>query len=261
MRSFKGTVFAIVVASLLMGCKSDAEHVDELPVEYKESKEEVVFEDLMAAIDMNDTLSRGNSLFYTKPNGASIEVYIYVNEKGETVKMIESYIDAGSSSICSNTFYFKEGARFASVEKFEDGTGEDAHFVERVSFYDEQDNPIISKSRSALFEEELDFEEYKSIDVYDCSMERALSVLNQSGPFATTFQGFVKEEPFTYIIVGENNKEGYSSSLVVQNVDRTIQVLTENEAEMIGKAVIIEFETVGSAEGYEYQILHHVALR
>jgi len=261
MNLFKSVSTILFFALVLIGC-SNQPGVNEDPItEYKASSEEIVFDDLIAEIDLNDTLSRGNSLFYSKPNGASIEVYVFVNEKGETVKMIESYIDGGSSSICSNTFYFKDGGRFASKEKFEVGEGEEGYFVERVSYYDEKDKPIVSKKRSATYEEELDFEMFSPIEKYNCSMERALSVLNQSGPFATTFQGFVKEEPYTYIIVGENKLDGYSSSLVVQNVDRTIQVLKENERDMIGKAVIIEFETVRSAEGYEYQILHSVQLR
>lgn len=260
MKAIGSVIILFFILGGLYSCGNEVKDTEEL-IEYKASEEELVFEDMVASIDMNDTLSTGNSLFYSKGNGASIEVKIFVNEKGETVKMIESYVDAGSTSICSNTFYFKKGERIASVEKREEGVGEDTYFVERVSYYDKKDKPFISKERKAEYEEELDYESFTSIENYDCSLERALDVLNQSGPFATTFQGFVMEEPFTYLIVGENNIDGYSSSLVVQDIDRTIQVLSENQSDMLGKALIIEFETVGSAEGYEYQILLSVALR
>jgi hypothetical protein len=92
-------------------------------------------------------------------------------------------------------------------------------------------------------------------------MERALNVLNQEQEFATTFRGFVKEDPYLYIIVGEDDVKGYCSSLVVQYVTATIQKLQAHELEMIGTPLIIDFETLSGEQGYEYQILLSAEIR
>ena len=88
-----------------------------------------------------------------------------------------------------------------------------------------------------------------------------MQVLNQEGEFATTFQGFISEEPYLYLIVGEDEPTGYTSSLVVQYVDQTIQKLQMNEKEMIGKGIQVGFETLSGTQGYEYQILLSTVLR
>jgi hypothetical protein len=63
------------------------------------------------------------------------------------------------------------------------------------------------------------------------------------------------------LIVGENEKSGFTSSLVVQYIDQTIQKLQTYEKEMIGKGIQVEFETLSGNQGYEYQILLSTRLR
>ena len=127
--------------------------------------------------------------------------------------------------------------------------------MERISYYDEKENPIKTIERIADFEDQLYREEFKVVENYNCSSKRALMALNQEGEFSTTFQGFIKEEPYLYLIVGDNEDNGYTSALVVQYEDQTIKKLQMYEAEMIGKGIQVEFETLSGTQGYDYQIL------
>lgn len=258
-------VIAMLLLVILSGCQGDEgsnEHSENKEFEeYVASELELAYENYAAEVDADTTLRKGNSLYYSREDGATMEVFISVNDKDETMKVVEIYSNSGSVSLCSNTFYFKNGKKYISKELFEEGTELTGHFVERISYYDENEKPIETKLRKAEFEDHLDFEMFSKADNYDCSTDRAFRVLNQEEEFATTFQGFISEEPYLYLIVGENEPTGYTSSLVVQYVDQTIQKLQMNEKEMIGKGIQVGFETLSGSQGYEYQILLSTVLR
>ncbi|GEM_PF-483078 len=258
--------FTVAVSMTMFGFTScgEAEPVvaeDDTPEVYVPNEDEIAFDEYIAGIEANDSLAAGNSLYYSKGNGQSTEVEFFVNDKNEMVKMVEYYTQE-SMTIAKNVFYFKDNRKFASMELFETGEGEEMHFVERVSYYGENEEPIITKQKTAIYEQDLDVESYELVDKHDCDMKHALEILNQEGEFNTTFQGFVKEGAFLYLIVGGNDPEAFSSSLVVQYVDQTIKKLQENETAMIGVPLTINFETVEDAgEGFEYQILLSAVVR
>lgn len=256
--------FLVIISTLLFfSCQDNLE--DETPIdgieEYVPNKDEIAFEEMISEIDLNDSLRVGQSLFYSKEGGASVDVEIKVNDKDEMVKMVEEYTVENSPSIESNTFYFSGGNMIASKELFEEGVGEEAVYVEKVTYYDKEENPILTKRKAANYQDELDFESYEIVDNTKCSYDRALAVLNQEGEYGTTFQGFVKEDPYLYIIVGEKKKDGYYSSLVVQYMTPLIKTLEENEASMIGTPLQVDFETLNGEQGFEYQILMNVQRR
>tara|TARA_R110002072_G_scaffold238939_1_gene396615 strand:+ start:159 stop:941 length:783 start_codon:yes stop_codon:yes gene_type:complete len=227
--------------------------------EYIPNKDEVAFEQLISDIDQNDSLRVGQSLFYSKEGGASVDVEIRVNETGLMVKLREVYTTKDSPSINKNIFYFSDKGMFASIELFEEGIGEAAVYVERVTYYNDDEEPIITKRKQAAYEEELDFETFAIVDKHSASYDRAIAVLNQEGEYGTTFQGFVKEEPYLYLIVGENETDGYYSSLVVQRMTPLIKTLQENEKNMMGTPLKLDYETLNGEQGYEYQILMNVS--
>jgi hypothetical protein len=254
-----------IIVLVVSGCEDSKEPGsninEEINSEYVSNEDEVAFEQMIAEIDGNDSFTTANSLFYTRENGESTEVQMFLDAKNEPVKMIEIFTSGSSQSICNRTFYLKDGKKIATRETLEEGEGKNAHFIERISYYDEKEKPIATKQKTAPYEEELELESYSLIEKFDCSMERALNVLNQEQEFATTFRGFVKEDPYLYIIVGEDDVKGYCSSLVVQYVTATIQKLQAHELEMIGTPLIIDFETLSGEQGYEYQILLSAEIR
>lgn len=254
----------LLLGFFLPACSSENNPVDSThptSEEYVPNENEVAYEAYIAEIDSDDSLGIGNSLFYSKGNSEFTEVEFYVNDKGEMVKMIESYTQA-SQTVAKNIFYLKKGRKFASKELYEVNKNGEFSFVERVTYYDDKEKPLVTKERVAPFEQDLDFESFKSAKKQDCSMQRALDILDQKGEFNTTYQGYVKEGGFTYIIVGGVEADGYTSSLLVQYEDATIKKLMANEKAMIGTPLIVDFQVVEDAgEGFEYQILRSIALR
>ena len=266
MQKVRSSYFVILLVSFsFIGCQDNKEDVvldsTAETVEYSPSDSEREYETYASAVDADTSLLKGNSLYYSREDGATMEVLISVDKNNQPIKMKELYSETGSLSLCSNTFYFKNGKKHISIELFEEGDGMTGAFTERISYYDEKEVPVKTLERKAEYEDQLEFEQYAVSKKTDCSTERAFRALNQEGEFATTFQGFIKEWPYLYLIVGENEKVGFTSSLVVQYEGQTIQNLQANEKEMIGKGIQVEFETLSGSQGYEYQILMSTRMR
>ncbi len=223
--------------------------------DYQPSSDEIKFEKIIDEIDANDSLRYGQSLSYNRPDGASVFVKIFVNDSNYTVKLFEEYTLPNSPSIQSNTFYFDQGHLIASRELFEEGTGNEGHFVERVTYYDENENPILTKRKVAPYEEELVYESFAKAETVSCSYKRAMQVINQEGEYETNFVEFISEDPYLYLIVGENKKDGYYSSLVVQMMTSLIKKLQSDPEKYFGTPLIVNYETLNGDQGYEYQIL------
>lgn len=258
-------LFSILLLSTLFltACSSEDNPVDADPAseEYVPNAQEVAYEDYISQIDANDSLGVGNSLFYSKGNDDFTEVELFVNDEGEMVKMIESYTQT-TQTVAKNIFYLKEGKKFASKELYEVNKNGEFSFIERVTYYDKKEKPLVTKERTAPFEQDLELETFKSTKKQDCNMQRALNILDQKGEFSTTYQGYVKEAGFTYIIVGGPGKEDFTSSLLVQYEDATIKKLIANEKAMIGTPLIVDFQVVEDpGEGFEYQILRSLSIR
>lgn len=239
--------------------ENDAAIEDQQP-EYTANEEQLEYETWMMEIDMNDSLHTGNSLYYSKPTGESVEVEIFINDSSEMVKAVESYTVPGSYSVSRRIFYLRDGVKIATRELFEDSTVTGAAFSERVTFYDSDEKPIATKQRTAAFEESLDYESFTITANSNCTMERVMRVLNREEEFATTFQGFVSDGGATYLIVGEDIDDGFTSTMIVQFVDETIQWLQANEAEAIGKLLKLNFEKRNDGQGFEYQLLYGAAI-
>lgn len=263
MKIFTFWSLLLAFAFIFQSCKDDAlkgddnnEFVDEINETYVPSNEEVKFETIMGEIESNMDYQMGNSLFYSRPDGATADVQIFLDENDGMKKMVYYYTKPNSSSTEKQIFYFNEGQRIISRELFDNGSA----FEERITFYNKKDEAIFTKSRTADYEEYLDQVDFHPIDVFACDMKEAIEVLNQEGHFATTFRGFVEETPYLYLIVGEDDMEGYTSSLVVQSIDQSISKLKASELEHVGKTIKIEFERSGGAEGFEYQLLQSAVL-
>jgi hypothetical protein len=251
--------------AFLQSCGSETANstdpTTELNKEYVPNKEEIAFEEKMAAIDANQNFQKGNSLFYSRVDGASVDVALFINSNNAVVKMVERYTNSATQSVCSNIFYLENNKKFASRELFEYASKDSLSFSERIIYYDKKEKPIVTKMKTAYFEDELDYESFSIVENHDCSIQRAIDVINQTGEYVTTFRGFVKEDPYLYLIVGENDNKGYSSSLVVQMMTSTIKKLQLNEAKMIGAPLTVDFQTLDDSQGFVYQILNSAHIR
>ena len=88
----------------------------------------------------------------------------------------------------------------------------------------------------------------------------AKAVLNQTGPFKTTFQGFFKNGPLDYLIVGGEGQNDFTSTLLVQFEDQQVKFLKENERRMIGTPLIVNYEKMVDEQNFEFQVLLQVQI-
>lgn len=250
-----------ILAIGLFSCGENEEIIEHVNSELtnEPDERETEFEQLIEAIDTDESLRQGQSLFYSRDDGATEEVTVFVNDSNVTVKIYHEFTSPNAPSLSSNTYHFHEGVMIASKELFEEGTGEEGHFVERKTYYDSNEKPIVTKRRVAPYEDNLDFEQFTIAKKQALSYKKPLDILNQTGPFETTFQGYIEEKPYLYMIVGENKPGGYYSSLVVQLMTPLIKKMQTNEKEMIGTALNVDYETLNGAQGYVYQILMSVS--
>ena len=218
-------------------------------------KNEGDFEDKMAAIENYSNWKIMNSLAYNNNAGSREEVIACLNEKDEAVKLEEVFYDAATGNYGRRIFYAEGGKKFASKEVFFDNQLKAPQFIERISFYDKKQQPIYTRERSAALEEDLESQEFVQKSPVGVSIDRAMQIINQQGPFETTFQGFVQNGGLNYILVGENTPDGFASSLVVQYESAEIVKLKKNERGMIGIPVEVQHQTMLDEQGLKFQIL------
>lgn len=259
-------IIQIILASILLfsinSCDSEPEVKEpdtwDVNEDHEPNIQQVNAEEYIAKIEA-DTLKSGNSLYYSREDGATVEAEVFVNDSSVLVKMIEEYTNSNSGSIATNTFYYKDNKKFVSKESYEEGEGDEAHYVERVTYYSDG-KASVTKERKAPFEDELSSNVFLIVKTQDCSDIRAFEVMNQKGEYGSTFQGFVHADQLLYLIVGEDKKEGYSSTLVVQYITPTINRLLADEKGMLGTPLRVNFEVMKEGKGYEFQALMGVEI-
>ena len=218
---------------------------------------EISYEEYAAEINADDSLLIANSMFYTNEAGESVKVILFfrqVGDSSELVKMQELMVKDPSGVISTNEFYYKAGKKTISRQFFPESEGDSLYFVELSSFYNNDEKVLITKRRTSPWEELLHQETYTKVANKACRDDRAFSVVNQEGNFETTFQGFVDMNPYLYLLVGENKKEGYTSALIVQSRTNVVRQLQANESEMIGTPLVVNFDVIQEGPS-EQQIL------
>jgi hypothetical protein len=148
---------------------------------------EFKIEQMITKTELNDKLVVMNSLYFTKSDLSSIEVFAYLDKQNNILKIEEKFIDASKNYSSTNIYYINKGRKYATKERFSNGKGKNSSYTDRVSFYDNKEKVILSKSRHAEFEEDLEASSFSNISFYDCSITRAMNVINQSGEFETKF--------------------------------------------------------------------------
>lgn len=258
---FKFLFSAIILATLMSACSDSDSQVLETKND-KKANQGITddgrggeFEDYIATVDVNDSLITANTLYYAKPSGESYQVYLKLDNESNLVRMQETYTTASSGSILNTYYYYRDGMKVATKEFYLTGEGESEMFNERVSYYNEKEEAIITKMRTARFEEYLENETFKIIDPVDCSDKKAKRALTRGGEFATNFVGVIKQDAINYIIVGEGVEGGFTTSLVVQQFTPLIVQMLANPDKFKGEPMDIEFQEVPDGQGFTFQSL------
>lgn len=195
------------------------------------------------------------SLRYSKDDiGESIEVFGYMNADNEIMKIEEQFSDGNGKNNGKRTFYLNGGKPFVSLELIDEVSGGKAQFVDRISYYDENGKVMKTKERRADYQDLTESMKYKPAPLYAVSMDRALRALNQEKEFQTTFQGFIHQDVFSYLIVGENNPDGFRSTLRLDYKDKLIQLLSDNESGYMGEPIRVNFQKHTDESGFQFQV-------
>jgi hypothetical protein len=251
----KTLLLSPVVLFFLLFSSCSGENKGSDNVHFKKPKNANDIETHMAEIENNPDWKVMNSLAYNNNEGSTEEVIAYLNASDEAVKLEERFSDVSTGNYGKRLFYVADQKTFASKEVYFDNTLKEPAFIERISFYGKNQQPVYTRERTAPTELELDNASFQQKNPVGISIERAMQVINQQGEFATTFQGFVQSGGLTYILVGENSQDGFASSLAIQYENEDIKKLKLNERGMIGTPLQIKHQTMVDEKGLKFQVL------
>ena len=80
-----------------------------------------------------------------------------------------------------------------------------------------------------------------------------MDALNSRKEFATTFQGFVNQDMFSYIILGPDDPNGFTTALRLDYKDQLVNILASDPEKYMGAHVKVNFE-VHNDRGFEFQV-------
>lgn len=248
-------IFPIVL--LLAACGEDTKTVDKPKGEIVKSfKNEAEMDEYMQELDALVAASGtvANSLHYEKSDGTMIEVIGHM-DRDNKIHIVEEQFAEGAGKTTGVRFFYlnQNGKPFATHEQIDEITGDQAQFVERITYYDSKGKVLKTKERRAQFQDEIDRFSYKPAPKHAISIDRAWRALNSEKEFETTFQGFVYQDVMSYLIVGENSKDGFTSALRLDYKDLLIQQLNNDPDAYIGEKLTVNFQ-VHEDRGLEFQI-------
>lgn len=210
-------------------------------------------QELKIIVESSDLIA--NSLRYEKGStGESIEVFGHV-DKTNTLQIVEEVFSEGNGKSSGSIFYYLEnGKPFVTQELIDEvtSTGEGS-FVDRISYYNAKGKVLKTKERRARFQDEISSKAYQSVPLHEVKIDRAMRALNSEKEFETTFQGFVDQDIFSYLIVGPNYPDGFTSALRLDYKDKLIQILLSDPKNHLGAKLKVNFENYED-RGFRFQV-------
>lgn len=209
-------------------------------------------QELKIIVESSDLVA--NSLRYEKPDGSSIEVIGHV-DKTSVLQIVEEVFSGGNGKTNGTIFYYLQNGKPFVTQELIDEVNEqnEGVFIDRISYYDVNGKVIKTKERRASFQDDIVNESYKAVPLHAVSIDRAMRALNSEKEFETTFQGFVHQDMFSYLIVGENTPDGYTTALRLDYKDQLINVLNSDPKKYIGSKIKLNFEN-HEDRGFHFQV-------
>lgn len=259
----KNVFFILVFSILFSSCNDNKKDNVKAPVAepHQASKQELYFDDKIAAIDLNEgTYDVSQSLNYSKEDGASESVKLLLKDKN-IIRLMREFNDVKTGNYGKNYFYFENGEQFASKEVYYDNQLKSPQFVERTTYYDKKGKAVFTKEKMAEYEADLEATTALPTKIKHIDISRAWSILNQEKEFETTFQGTVEANGATFLIVGPNDPNGFTSALVIQHYYGEIGAMVKNPKKYLGVPLEIEFQEMQDEKGFTFQILINAKIK
>jgi hypothetical protein len=267
MCNFIRSVLCLCLVVFLVGCENQQRKRlsfdnTEIP---DASKYEKVFSDqdqydsLVRKIDNSKKYTEVYSLEYGDKKGNRCMVTGLLNSKKSVIKLKleESRMDG---VILVTDFYFSGKNLFFARQRVNDFNKDSMGFGEVFSYFGTNRKIIYSASKMANTEAELDNLKAFYVKKVDFDPAKALSIINQKGPFETRFQGSIDTEAYTFIIVGTSGKNGQNSALAYNKNYPLAEEMAKNESKYLNKKLRIDFTKVTEANNFSYQGLTGIKL-
>jgi hypothetical protein len=254
----KKYIFPLLLVGLV-SCGSDnssEKNPEEKKVIVKHFKNEAEMDEqvlqLKKTTESSDLIA--NSLHYEKADGQMFEV-IGLLDTANVIQILEEQFSEGNGKTNGTRFYFlNNGKPFVIQELIDQVNGEnEAVFIDRISYYDAKGKIIKTKERSASFQDDINTMKYKAAPLHPISSDRAMDALNSKKEFATTFQGFVHQDMFSYIILGADDPNGFTTALRLDYKDQLVNILASDPEKYMGSHLKVNFE-VHVDRGFEFQV-------
>lgn len=246
----------LALFGILISCSGTSNSTDEGTVVVEKLSNEGSYEAEIRELDKKVALGGEllSSFRYTKENGAMILVHAHLSKQGKIIKIDEEYADGDNGNYGLNSYYFKGDSVFATRAYYEDTENQvNPGFVERYSYYADNGKVVKTIERRSPQEEGIESAEFKPTVLTALRADRARKVLNQEGEFRTFFQGFVEVQALRYIILGEEDDAGYTTTVRVDQPDGFVAFLIANQRACLNKEVQVAFKNVVDQTGFEYQ--------
>lgn len=247
----------VLVLSACGGSKENEKTKEKDSPVVRSFKSESDMDARMAEIDAEVEKSEqiAASLYYSKAEtGESFEVLGYLNTQNSILKVEEIFNDGNGKNSGHRYYYLNDGKPFLTIEKYDEVGGAAPVFVDRITYYDKAGKLLKTKERRGPYQEVVETMGYQPAPLKGISIERAMRALNQEKEFATTFQGFIHQDYFTYISVGENKPDGFRTALRCDYKDQLINVLSGNEESYLGEPLRVQFQKHSDENGFEFQV-------
>jgi len=174
-------------------------------------------------------------------------------EDSAVVKIVESFIDNTNNTFGRRIYYMQnDNLVFVRELKQEPTADSIGQMHETISYYKNGD---VSKSaeKTAKFEEDLDTTNYVSCKKRTMPFDNLVALMNREGKYTTNYLGFIKAGDFQFLWLGENDKDGLTTTLMIDLQDKFIADLLKNPTKNLGKHMDVDFEP-STIQGITYQM-------
>ncbi len=257
----KNIFFLFLVGCAIFGCnEKQSKQIKDINVNSEELRNsdfanDSIYFSFKNNIESDSSLFEASSLDFSKNTGANIHAEALIDNNQNIRKLKSVIIDTIQETI--HEFYYINGKKRVSSKLISFYQKESDYFHQYISFYDSSGALLYTGFKTfedLINAEMIPFEKMDSM--MDMSDDYAKNIIQQQGDFKTNFRGFVDLVAYNleFLKVGSNDGK-YSSLLAISSDNAKIQKLKNNEDNLKGKPLRVEFTKVTRGDGFSYQLL------
>lgn len=210
----------------------------------------------------NETLKQVRSLRWEKTSkeGSSfIEVSAFINADEFPLKIKEYFSETGFGKEGEHFYYFENNQLIAITSLYDEWIDSNTLEVVEQQHFFEEGEATYSRSRRALFLDELPEKKWEEIRPEPPSIDRAYSILRSEPPFTTNFISFIQGDESLFILLGEpKDTNRYITALKIGSKHPIIEKLYKNPEKYKYTPLKINFEVTGGHGSPEFRVLKDI---